>query len=85
MNNIKVVTCEPNNSISSDSISTEEVKSFYNGLLPVLVKDHERPNPRLERFKFFIKEFNLQGKNVLDLGCGTGITSKFIAEQRKYK
>ncbi len=60
-----------------------EIKEFYNGFLKHLKMDHERPNARQEKIKTSVKQFLSPQFRVLDLGCGTGISSKFIADHVK--
>ncbi|MDD5529898.1 MAG: glycosyltransferase [bacterium] len=59
----------------------EKVQEFYDNFLNHLIKDKDTPNLRHKEFKSFMKTMGLKGKSVLDLGCGIGITSKFMAEQ----
>ena len=55
--------------------TVEKIKSFYDGYLDKLYK------PTI-RHQFILNSFDtmtLQGRTVLDIGCGTGITTKHLA------
>lgn len=58
----------------------DEVRQFYDNFLSYLKNDHRRENPRHTKIKQALSIFDFKDKTVLDLGCGTGITSKFMAE-----
>lgn len=60
--------------------TTDEVKNYYDGFLGHLKYDHIRENPRHARIKKDLGGIIKKEMNVLDLGCGTGITTKYIAE-----
>lgn len=60
--------------------TTNEVKTYYDNFLGHLSYDHMRENPRHIKVKKDLKDIIKEGMNVLDLGCGTGITTKYIAE-----
>jgi len=61
-------------------ILQEDIKSYYNGFLEYLEHDHQSTNPRHQKAKQTLKNIIRSGMTVLDIGCGTGITSKSIAE-----
>jgi SAM-dependent methyltransferase len=61
-------------------ITNGEIKEWYNKFLGNLKKDHERQNPRHEQIKQTLKKIIKAGMNVLDIGCGTGISSKYMGE-----
>jgi len=63
------------------SVGTAEVIEYYNGMLPYMERYHKgismgRLNVIIDTLKQIIKP----GVAVLDIGCGTGITSKRIAD-----
>lgn len=60
-------------------IATNEVKNYYDNFLGHLSYDHIRENPRHIKVKRDLKGIIKEEMNVLDLGCGTGITTKYIA------
>ena len=60
--------------------TTKEVKNYYNKFIGHLRYDHIWENPRHIRIKNDLKDIIKRDMNVLDLGCGTGITTKYIAE-----
>ena len=62
------------------SVGIAETVAFYNDFLPHLKKDHERENPRHKRVKQTLRRFIEPDMKVLDVGCGTGITSRFMGE-----
>ena len=59
--------------------TTKEVKNYYNKVIDYLRYDHIRKNPRHIRIKNDLKNIINKDMNVLDLGCGTGITTRYIA------
>ena len=61
--------------------SSTNVQKFYNGFLEHLMIDHVRINPRHTKVQHSLRKIIKQGDLVLDLGCGTGISTRFIAEQ----
>lgn len=63
----------------SSKPTTREVKNYYDNFISYLKYDHIRENPRHIRIKDDLKNIIKKGMNVLDLGCGTGITTKYIA------
>ena len=64
----------------SSKPTTNEVKNYYNNFIGHLKYDHVRENPRHIRIKNDLKNIIKEGMKVLDLGCGTGITTRYIAE-----
>jgi len=87
--NQKAVDSANNNSCSKSAclecskeeiVTSEDVRVWYNKFLGNLSKDHERQNPRHQRIKQTLKEIVKTGMKVLDIGCGTGISSKFMGE-----
>ena len=62
------------------SVSNEDARRWYNGFLGVLKNDHVRENPRHKRIKQTLGKIIKPGMNVLDIGCGTGISSRFMGE-----
>jgi SAM-dependent methyltransferase len=62
------------------SASSEDARRWYNGFLGVLKNDHLRENPRHKHIKQTLEKIIKPGMKVLDIGCGTGISSRFMAE-----
>ena len=60
--------------------TTNVVKIYYDNFLEHLKYDHIRQNPRHTKIKKDLSGIVKKGMNVLDLGCGTGITTHYIAE-----
>jgi len=60
-------------------ITTREVRNYYDNFIGHLKYDHTQENPRHIRIKNDLKNIIKEGMKVLDLGCGTGITTKYIA------
>jgi len=61
-------------------ITTRKVRNYYDNFIGHLKYDHIRGNQRHIRIKNDLKNIIKEGMKVLDLGCGTGITTKYIAE-----
>ena len=61
-------------------VTNGEIKDWYNNFLGYLKIDHERQNPRHQQIKQTLKKIIKSGMNVLDIGCGTGISSKYMGE-----
>ena len=57
----------------------DEVRNYYDNFLGHLRYDHIRENPRHAKIKKDLDGIIKREMNVLDLGCGTGITTKYIA------
>jgi SAM-dependent methyltransferase len=57
--------------------TTETIKNFYDGYLSHLTKCNERHQFLFNTFD----TFSLKGKSVLDIGCGTGITTNHLARR----
>jgi len=64
----------------SSKPTTREVRNYYDNFLSYLKYDHVRENTRHIRIKNDLKNIIKEGMKVLDLGCGTGITTKYIVE-----
>ena len=60
--------------------TTKAVKTYYDNFLSHLKYDHVRQNPRHTKIKKDLSCIIKADMRVLDLGCGTGITTKYIAE-----
>jgi len=56
------------------------IATYYDAFLPHLKHDHEHENARLGHVKVKLGKYIKPGMTVLDLGCGTGLTSKFMAQ-----
>ena len=61
-------------------MKTADVKNYYDNFLNHLKYDHVRENPRHTKIKQDLSKIIKKGMNVLDIGCGIGITTKYIAE-----
>lgn len=57
-----------------------KIVDYYDAFLPHLAHDHVVENKRHNRAKVKLGTLIHRGDNVLDLGCGTGLTSKFMAQ-----
>jgi len=66
--------------IMNQKPTTNEVKSYYDNFLGYLKYDHTRENPRHTKIKEDLSDIIKKGYSVLDLGCGVGITTRYIAE-----
>ena len=60
-------------------ITTNAVKTYYDNFLSHLKYDHIRQNPRHTKIKKDLSGIIKKDMSVLDLGCGTGITTHYIA------
>lgn len=60
--------------------SLKEITNYYNDFLEHLKLDHQTENSRHPKIKQVLSEIVKPRMDVLDIGCGTGITSKYIAE-----
>jgi len=63
----------------SSKPTIKKVRNYYDNFIGHLKYDHIRENPRHIRIKNDLKDIIKEGMEVLDLGCGTGITTKYIA------
>lgn len=63
-----------------NGISSADVAAFYDDLLSYMKTYESGTNARLERVKIGLGQFIGPGMTVLDVGCGTGITSRHMAE-----
>ncbi|MGD9245800.1 MAG: glycosyltransferase, partial [Desulfobacterales bacterium] len=63
-----------------EKVTDGEIRDWYNKFLGNLKRDHERQNPRHQQIKQTLKKIVKAGMKVLDIGCGTGISSKFMGE-----
>ena len=62
----------------NSNCQAQSPKEFYDNFLDYLKRDRERPNPRHEYIKKRLDQIIQPGKEVLDLGCGIGITTEHI-------
>lgn len=62
------------------TVGTAEIIEFYNGMLPVMEKYHDGGNFRLEIIHKAVGRMIRPGMRVLEIGCGVGVTSKYMAE-----
>ena len=60
-------------------INVKEIETYYDNFLSHLKYDSIRPNPRHTKIKKDLRNIIGKGMDVLDLGCGTGITTRYIA------
>jgi glycosyltransferase involved in cell wall biosynthesis/SAM-dependent methyltransferase len=58
-----------------------DTKKYYDNFLEYLKMDHIRPNPRHNHVKKTLEQLIKPGSKVLDIGCGTGISSYFMASK----
>lgn len=56
-------------------------RRWYNNFLGVLKNDHNSQNPRHLRVQQALSQIIKPGMRVLDIGCGTGISSRFMGER----
>jgi len=56
------------------------IAAYYDAFLPHLAADHQRENERHGRVKTALSALVRPGMSVLDLGCGTGITSRWMGQ-----
>jgi len=66
--------------MAETNISNNDIKTYYDNFLDKLKKDHQRENPRHSRVKQALKNIIQPNMKVLDIGCGTGLTSVFMGE-----
>ena len=63
------------------SVGTAEIIDYYNNMLPYMEKYHRGINDgRLKAINNFLSNIVKPDMKVLDVGCGTGITSKHMAQ-----
>ena len=62
------------------SVGIAEIIEFYDNMLPVMEQYHSSPNSRIEKTKSTLSNITHPGMSVLDVGCGTGILSKHLAD-----
>jgi SAM-dependent methyltransferase len=60
-------------------MNTDQIKDYYNAMLDYFKTD-DPSSPRHTTVKNTLSKIIKPGMNVLDLGCGTGISSKAVAE-----
>jgi len=65
--------------MTDGTVRVEDVIAFYNGQLGRMSQYETRGNGRLEWVKKSLAEFIKPGMSVLDIGCGTGVTSRHMA------
>jgi len=56
------------------------IAAYYDEYLDYLKRDHVLGNKRLSRVKVSLSAIVRPGQSILDLGCGTGITSQFMGQ-----
>lgn len=61
--------------------NSNQIKTYYDKFLDKLKADHIRENPRHKHVKNTLMKLVKPGMKVLDIGCGTGISSYFMASQ----
>jgi len=64
----------------NQKVTTKIIRNYYNKFLSHLKYDHIRENPRHIKIKKDLSGIIKKDMRVLDLGCGTGITTRYIAE-----
>jgi len=60
-------------------ITKTEIIEYFNGRVSYMLKHHEQENGRHQRIKKSLSQFVRSGMSVLDVGCGTGVTSRHTA------
>jgi len=72
-------TVNKGGTIESLPVTNDPIVEFYDNFLDHLKVDHKRDNPRHLHIKQKLGSIISYKNTVLDLGCGTGITSVFMA------
>jgi len=60
--------------------TTKQIIAYYDDFLKYLKIDHTREGTRHKKIKSDLTAIVKKDMDILDLGCGTGITSKYMAD-----